>query len=410
MKPPPEVPENAPSALAPSRLMPWLVLCIFALCVMRGLRFPNLWTYTHFLFDYEFGFSRRALWGGFLSQFASPTLRSYGFFSALSFALLLANLALLADNLRRLVAFGDSLLTGCALVFASSMAVVMLAHTIGYNEQVGLLVALLTLRMPAFWPRLVFAWAGLTIALLLHEATLVLFFPCITFALALAMPREKPWVEYPALGVFCLYGVALALFLSRFILDAAQIEAMRIHLASLSQLPLRPDAIEVLGRTSFAQMKVMAAVWTSGIGWYLEYLKSLLVTWPVGVVLIVAAVVLLRRHGLGLPWKLMAVGACVSPLLLLTVAYDIHRFNAQAVTAAFLVLSACAGRLEQVDAPSGRWLGLPLWCVFLLFLNGMSSIYLFEDYQVRSFPFADVLKYLQDLASGLQPFPPIPRG
>lgn len=356
------------------------------------------------------GFSRRALWGGLFSQFSSSELRSYNFFSFLAFSILLANLALLLGNLRRLVAMGDSRMTGCALVFASSMALVMLAHTVGYSEQAGLLLVLLTLRISAFWPRLAFAWVGLTFALLLHEAAFILFFPCLLFVLALAMPHERRFWCMAALAGFCLYGGFLTLFLPHFVLDAGQVETLRQHLAGISQLPLRPDAIDVLGRTSFAQTQVIAAVWSSGLGWYLEYFKSVLVTWPVTVTLIVAIIGTLTRRGLGYAWKLLAVGACISPLLLLLVAYDIHRFNALTAMVAFLVLSACGERQERAGVASVRWSGLPLWCVLLLLLNGMSSIYLFEVYHVRSFPFADLIQYMRDMGSGAQPFPPVPSG
>lgn len=47
----------------------------------------------------------------------------------------------------------------------------------------------------------------------------------------------------------------------------------------------------------------------------------------------------------------------MSPLLLAVVAYDIHRFNAQTVVAAFLVLSASAGCLRGAALVSGRWDG-----------------------------------------------------
>lgn len=58
----------------------YLVMFVFVLCLLRGVRFPNLWGYTHFLFNYDFGFSKRALVGpcfrGSVRHFGSPMIFS----------------------------------------------------------------------------------------------------------------------------------------------------------------------------------------------------------------------------------------------------------------------------------------------------------------------------------------------
>lgn len=213
-----------------------------------------------------------------------------------------------------------------------------------------------------------------------------------------------------ALLLFCFYSAGLTAFVSGSVLDVASLEALRHEVQAFTSLPLRPDALDVLGRSSFANAKLMGFLWASGLNWYLEYFRSLLVTWPLAVTFIVFTLKALHRNGYGATWKLLAVLASISPLALLAVAYDVHRFNAMMVMTAFLVLCLCATGLPREVRPVSLAASVPLWCAFLLFLNGASTIFLFESYQVRSFPFWDLQQYLRDLSSGRESFPPIPHG
>ena len=56
-----------------------LIVCIIILVmtILRGLRFPNIWSYSHMFFDYEFGFMRRGLIGAILSLIDKPMLYTY---------------------------------------------------------------------------------------------------------------------------------------------------------------------------------------------------------------------------------------------------------------------------------------------------------------------------------------------
>ena len=58
----------------------FVILAIFFLSILRGIRFPNIWSYSHFLFNYDFGFTKRGLIGEIISQVNNPYLISYEFF------------------------------------------------------------------------------------------------------------------------------------------------------------------------------------------------------------------------------------------------------------------------------------------------------------------------------------------
>ena len=68
-----------------------VALVTMAISILRGIRFPNMWSYSHFLFNYDFGFVKRSLLGAIISQFDSAYLRSYEFFLVLSMIIFVVN-------------------------------------------------------------------------------------------------------------------------------------------------------------------------------------------------------------------------------------------------------------------------------------------------------------------------------
>jgi hypothetical protein len=70
------------------------------------------------------------------------------------------------------------------------------------------------------------------------------------------------------------------------------------------------------------------------------------------------------------------------------IAWDMHRWNALAVTTSFLCLYAVFTGLPKVENSPESVKLLPI-LVLLVFLNGASTIGLFEGYSVRQFPFFD---------------------
>ena len=166
-----------------SRAVSIVVVVIGLFSVLRGLRFPNIWSYTHYLFNYDYGLVKRGLIGAIVSGTGIDALTSYRFFYVLSFAILLLCLVFLFRLALATIKSGGTTSAVVPLVFFSSMSVVYLSHTAGYFDQIGLLLTLLVLSVRSFSLRFLLGIAGTLFCLFVHEAFLVLFFPVIFLSL-----------------------------------------------------------------------------------------------------------------------------------------------------------------------------------------------------------------------------------
>ena len=115
------------------------ILAILFLNILRGIRFPNMWSYTHFLFNYKFGFTRRGLIGEAVSRLDNPYLISYDFFVLFSLIIFCINMLLISVIIREFVYSQNLLLIGCSIIFSSSLGIVFLSHSVGYFDHIGLL-------------------------------------------------------------------------------------------------------------------------------------------------------------------------------------------------------------------------------------------------------------------------------
>ncbi len=390
------------------RAQAWLVvaLAILLFSTLRGIRFPNLWSYSHFLFHYEFGFTKRGLIGEAVRQLENPYLTSYEFFLLFSATLLFLNILLLALLIRDLIRGGNPSLLGAALLFASSSAVVFLSHTIGYFDHLGLFMALVTLKLSGFYRKLIFVAITMPIALLIHEATLILFFPVIFMSLLLAMEGKGRRHQLIALGLFAALALALTTFISGQGLDRPEAHKMFTGLQQTTHNGLRGDAFAVLHRDPQENARLMKLRWSKP-GKPQELALSLLVTLPLILLFNYLSTSALRAAKARMGIILLAAAASLSPLLLHPIAWDMHRWNTLAVTTSFLMLYiACRYRPETSSTDQPNRL-LPL-LVFILFVNGIASIPLFDGYHVRQFPFAGHIEYIQDVSNGKATFPHIP--
>jgi len=103
----------------------------------------------------------------------------------------------------------------------------------------------------------------------------------------------------------------------------------------------------------------------------------------------------------------LALLAPLSPLLLHVFAWDMHRWNTLVVTSAFLILYVVYAARGRHQEPELSRLLLPV-LLFLICLNGMSEILLFDHYSVNQFPFVDQQQYWIDVLSGRAEFPAVP--
>ena len=376
---------------------------------LRGIRFPNLWSYTHYLFNYEYGFMKRGLIGEVISTVGGPAAMTYEVFWVLSSLVYVANMLLLFWLGRALIRTEQPLLAGAALVFAGSLAIVYLSHTIGYFDHIGLFVTLVALQLRRFYVRLAFLSFAMPIVLLTHEAMLVLFFPVLFMSLLLSIDTKRRMPQFAMLGGFAAGVLALALVVGNYTLTQETAERMYADLQTEVEVPLRKDAFEVLYRTADENTAMMQVIWAEEPV-TLRFAAAV----PLGLALLVflGPMVALLRHAKQPWWVLvLAVLGALSPLLLHAIAWDAHRWNTLAVTTSFLMLYIAFATFLPTQPP--RALHVPRsWCIAVLgltlVLNLTATIPLHNYYEVRSYPFGEHVIYFKELVRGTRSFPSIP--
>jgi hypothetical protein len=408
---------------------PWFILSLGVLLfsILRGIRFPNLWSYTHYLFNYDAGFTKRGLIGEVVSRLDSPYLASYEFFLIFSAILFGINMILIATLARDLVRDHNPLLVGSALLFLSSSAIIFLAHTIGYFDHLGLMIALITLKIANFYRKILFLSLTLPIALLSHEGILVLFFPAIFMSLLFSIDANKKGKGVLLTGIFSLAALLFTFQLSNSTLTFEETGQLYNTLHKENSTPLRSDAFAVLYRTPEDNSNIMKRIWSKEDR-PRELINSLLVTLPTVVAINTVILLILAGSGTSPLLIILAISASLSPLVLHLFAWDMHRWNSMAITTSFLMLVVSYNRIgnrrgaDQTPVLSGGEggegarpggkrdgpLGIPAIFLFLLFFNGAASIPLFDRYHVKQIPFVDHTNYIRDLNAGRATFPDVP--
>jgi hypothetical protein len=387
----------------------WLAIGVVLLVnsVLRGIRAPGRWAYTEMLFNYDFGFSKRGLVGAIISALHWPVLYHYStcfWYSVIVFGI---NLILLTALLRRLLSVYDTATRLASLVFASSLAVVVLAHTIGYGDQVALLITLLALRIRNYYWLTLFSILFVPISILAHETNFVIFFPVILlrFLVELGRPIEPRKLAALCAVLICTAGaILLAGYTHTSQLDGG---AMYKALQAKADYPLRKDEFYMITSTFGENIKGLVAAWHTDE--FIHFFAScLIVTLPATVYLMymfVAGTTGLKHSAL---LRLAGIAACVAPLSLGLVGGDLNRWTTLATTTSFLSFSIV--RLQgdpaatyPITHPSK--VTIP---IFLIILNLGSSMPLFDGYIVQSFPYEEHVQDVVDMVTGRAPFPPPP--
>src|SRR5439155_20825524 len=113
---------------------------LFFLNIVKGLRMPSQWAMTHYLFTYQAGFMKRALWGEVLRRVLGGWTASYFCLAAVGLAVLAALVALLWHACRQLPVSADTV--RFLLVFGASPALAYVVHLAGYLEEIAYLAVL----------------------------------------------------------------------------------------------------------------------------------------------------------------------------------------------------------------------------------------------------------------------------
>ncbi|MCV6639138.1 hypothetical protein [Candidatus Albibeggiatoa sp. nov. NOAA] len=386
----------------------FVTFTILFLSILKGIRFPNTWSYTHFLFDYSFGFIKRGIVGEAIHQLNYPYLVSYEFFFIFSAAILSINIFLISLLLRDFIKSKQPLFIGCSLLFASSLAVVFLSHTIGYFDHIGLLVTLIAIRLYGFYKKIAFLLIAMPFSVLAHEATIIIFFPVIFMSLLFAIDVEGYRIKQTLiLGVFSVAILVFTFFVGNNILAESEAQQMYGNVQANTEYPLRKDAFNVLYRNAKDNLSIMQHRWSNKIR-LITLVQSFLVTAPIFIAFIYfSTLILIRKVEVQYYLIVLSILASLSPLILHLFAWDMHRWNTLTMVTSFLMLYIVYRshlNNQPIIIPSRIY---PLFFL-LIFANQISLIPLFDGYYVKQFPFVEHQKYIIDLVYEKNVFPYVP--
>lgn len=382
-----------------------VITAILLITMLKGIRFPNMWSYSHFLFNYDHGFVKRGLIGAIMGLFNSPFLISYEFFFLFSIIIFIINIVLLCLLIRDMTDSQNNISGLSAMVFASSLAIVFLSHTVGYFDHLGLMIALITFRMNGFYKKFRFLLITLPFVLLIHEAILIIFYPVIFISLLLSIEKEERKKKLITLWVFSAVLVIFVGIISNSQLTMPEAKDMYTRLQAKIAYPLRQDAFLVLTRDSKANFEIMKSIWhspeTSG-----QFTTSLIVTAPSFLVLIYLVILILRKAKVNFNLIMFSAAAALSPMLMHLAGWDMHRWNTLVITTSFLMFYVVFTKNKNESFTASGYLISIL--VLVIFLNGISVIDLFDGYYVKQFPFSDLWHYITNFLNGTAEFPTVP--
>ncbi len=381
-------------------------LSLLFLSILRGIRLPNLWSYTHFLFDYRYGFIKRGLIGQIFKSFDSSYLISYNFFSIFSFTILALNILLFILMIKDLIKEEDPLFLGISLVFASSIGIVFFAHTVGYSDHIGLLITLTSLRIKNLFTKALFTFPALICSIFIHEAIFVIFFPVILISFIHSLHGKNRIGWMVVISAATLIFLSTLLFVSNSRLKGGKESAMHTILQKEVDRNLRRDAFHVLTRDRKENFSIMKRLWSKDHRYY-QLARSLAVTLPATLFFIIISILSMRRSGKNIFQIFITSLAPLSPLTLHLAAWDMHRWDSLTVITSFLTLHVVLKSFpENLPAKNKNILHPVL--VLLVFLNGVSTIPLFDRYYVKNFPFEEHRIELIKMISSEEKTPFIP--
>lgn len=374
-------------------------VALLGFSVIRGVRLPNSWSATHLVLSYDHGFIKRGLLGSLFEWLALPGRTSFGFFATLSFVVFAAWLALLIWQLRDFACSRNLDAVAAAFVYVSSLGVVFLAHAVGYWEHLGILLSLIALRISHFFPRLWFVGISFGIAILIHEAIFVIFYP-VLFAAMLMQSSKVNRIHRLSLGVVTAGLAGLTWFVSQATISADKAALLHRELQALADYELNQGVFWVLSQDAHSNLATMRAWWKQPSSFYV-LCASFAISLPAIVLLLGLAV----RRAKALSHDKALPVICVfglSPMTLHFLGWDIDRWNTLAITTSFLVFVAVHRAFPDpppVEARSRAGTLLPLAVVLIVLGVGSETIF-FEGHVMRSFPFRKELECLAEAVAG----------
>ena len=386
-----------------------LTMVVFANSLLRGIRTPGRWAATHLLFNYDYGFTKRSFLGSLVGALHLPSLYHYPFFFWFAVVIFMADTLLLMTLLANIVHVDNTTTKLVALLFSSSLSPVFFAHTIGYFDDLTLLVTLVALMIERFYLRSFFVGAFFFTSLFVHEAGCLLFFPLVFLRFGVDLVSRFRWQRLTTLAGLTLCLAFADVILGRSHLDPTSAEAMYHALQLKADYHLRHDAFQVLTRNIEDNWRVTTELWRDAE--FREYFfSSLWVTLPTVFYLLWISWIAVPTSRYSGILRLLVASASLAPLSLHLLGWDFARWDTLAITTSFLAFVIVKLYLPppsntERDASFRHSLIVP---AILIVLNLSSTIVLFDGYSVQTFPYGKHFNDIINIVTGRAPFPPRP--
>ena len=370
-----------------------LLLVVLALSVLKGLRMPNRWSVTQYLFGYDFGFIPRGLFGETLSLTLGSWTRKYVVLAAIAFVVAGALIWLIARLAARLPEVTDR--GAVTLVALASPAITMMAHLAGYLEQLGYLWVLALILLRRRWAlQLAAAIGGAIVLPFVHEAS-ILWVGALTMLAVVVSPAGAPSVAtrmraMALLAIVWVLSTGLVAVLARQT-TTERVNALRTDRTASFDIRPRQDAFSPLSGSLSRSHEEMRRRWH-------EPATQLDMVWSIttfGPATILLALIAIRRartfadRGTKEVAIILTIFSLAAPLLLHLVAWDLHRWNALvALNAGMAALLMLGTRPETVPiAAAAKPVGL-VAALVVAFWSIASDPVLFDGYGAAHPPFA----------------------
>lgn len=379
----------------------WLLACyaVMVLSFLRGIRLPSSWTYSHYLMNYDFGFTKRGFLGSIVEYVGIPYLASYEIFTLFSIATLFGNLLLLAVLLRDFVRNGNVLLLSCSMIFVCSPTLPSLANFIGYSDQIGMFVALMVLKIRHFWQKLTFTAPSFLVALLVHEVNFILFFPVVFISLLFSIKKDRRTAQFLALVSVSLSLLGFTYLISSSNLTEEQSLAMHDGIQAEIGIPLHKSAFDVLHRDVADNFNLVRSLWIHPHSYIISLTNVLLVVLPVIAACLGTATFFLLgsdRNRYIIP---LTISTSLSPLILSLIAKDTNRWFIWSSVTSFFVLYAVWTRCQNLSSFPTLTSCLSPLLATTMFIVSITSSTFFDGYTMQHFPFVPYQKYITELIS-----------
>lgn len=357
------------------RIAIFVALMFLLIGIVRGINFPNLWTYTHYLLPCTDFFVKRNAIGCIVETIGIIDFFQYEFFVYYCFLILFIFwLTLTLKTITTISKGGFAALAG-ALVFCIGLAPIYLSNISGYFDFLGALLVLLSISITSFRLKLLVTTLGFIFLVFVHEAILVIFLPLAVVDLCMIAHETDEKLRGKRLWFVGGMGVSL-LSLALLVANSSIDPEIAAGLLSLAQqkttIPLSTDVFDIFSRDISDNRGLMLwfIEWASHENGGFKAIVLYIARFLLGALAISYLNFMMARHIYGS--KLIAAVISLTPLsalLLLFVAYDIIRWAAWATACSFwLYMILCA----KGGAVALRGLRISLVLIVLFSLSQMA--------------------------------------